>query len=479
MSDAVRSQQRVEQDTMGEITVPQSAYYGAQTARARENFPLSSLRFDRRFIKALGLIKAAAAQVNVELQQLDPIVGNAIVQAATEVAAGQFDQEFVVDVFQSGSGTSTNMNANEVIANRALEILGEQRGDRARIHPNDHVNKGQSTNDTFPTVIHLATLAALEEHLLPAVSRLHKALHTKAVEFADVIKAGRTHLQDAVPMTLGQEFSGYSSVIEHNRQRIERAKHALRELPIGGTALGTGLNTHPQFAQRVIRELNRVTGLSFRRAENAFEAMQNRDACVEVSAALKTLAVGLWKICNDLRLLASGPYTGLNEIALPAVQPGSSIMPGKVNPVIPEAVMMVAAQVMGNDTTITLAAANGTLDLNVMMPILAYTLLQSVELSANATQVLAEKCVAGITANQSQCLTYAERSAALVTALAPVLGYDEAARVYKIALAQNTSIREVLVEEGALSREQTDEILDLRQLTRLPLHEEPHRRRPG
>lgn len=465
MTDIEQSRLRVERDNMGEMPVPANAYYAAQTARAVENFPISSLRFGRRFIRALGLIKAAAAQANVELGLLDPELGQAITQAATEVAQGKFDGEFVVDVFQTGSGTSTNMNANEVITNRAIELLGGQKGDKTRVHPNDHVNLGQSTNDVFPTAIHVAALDAVERDLLPALQILTAAFHNKAVEFAEVVKAGRTHLQDAVPITLGQEFSGYASVIRHGMRRVERAKDALAELPIGGTALGTGLNAHPRFAELVITALSHKTGLAFRRAENVFEAMQNRDACVEVSGALKTIAVGLMKIANDLRLLASGPHTGLAEIESPAVQPGSSIMPGKVNPVIPEAVTMVAAQVIGNDISITVAALNGNLDLNVMMPILAYNLLQSVEIEANAARVLAEKCVAGITADRERCRTYAEKSAALVTAVAPAVGYDNAARLFKQALAQDVSIRRVIRDAGLLSEEQLDEVLDLKKLT--------------
>jgi len=466
MANAEKSRLRVERDSMGEMLVPADAYYAAQTARAVDNFPISNLRFGRRFIKALGLIKAAAARANVELGLLDPQLGGAIERAAQEVADGQFDREFVVDVFQTGSGTSTNMNANEVIANRAIELLGGQRGDKTRVHPNDHVNLGQSTNDVFPTAIHVAALDAVEHELLPALHILSEAFSKKAGEFAEVVKAGRTHLQDAVPITLGQEFSGYASVIQHGIRRVERAKEALAELPIGGTAVGTGLNTHPRFAELMIADLNRRTRLTFRRAENTFEAMQNRDACVEVSGAVKTLAVGLLKIGNDLRLLASGPRTGLAEIELPAIQPGSSIMPGKVNPVIPEAVTMVAAQVIGNDMTISVAALNGSLDLNVMMPVLAYNLLQSVEIEANAVRVFAEKCVTGITAERERCRVYAEKSTALVTAVTPAIGYDNAARLFKKALAQDASIRRVILDEGLLSEEQLNEVLDLEKLTR-------------
>jgi len=452
---------RVEHDSMGDVLVPADAYYAAQTVRAVENFPISGLRFNRTFLWALGLVKAAAAQANVTLGLLDPLRGKAIVQAATEVAEGRFDKEFVVDVFQSGSGTSTHMNANEVIATRAVELLGGKRTGTTHIHPNDDVNMGQSTNDVFPTVIHVAALELVEKRLLPALHTLTQSFATKADEFVKVVKAARTHLQDAVPITLGQEFSGYTSVITHGIRRIENIKKHLAELPLGGTAVGTGLNAHPRLAELAIAELNSRTGLTFRPAENTFEAMQNRDACVETSAALKTVAVGLMKIANDLRLLASGPRTGLAEIALPSLQPGSSIMPGKVNPVIPEAVTMVAAQIIGNDLTISVSALNGSLDLNVMMPVIAFNLLQSIELEAAAARVLAEKCVQGITADIGKCRAYAETSAALITALAPTLGYENATRLYQRALKGGKSIRQIIAEERLLSTEQLETILDL------------------
>ena len=456
---------RIEKDSMGEMQVPAGAYYGAQTARAVENFPISGLRFSRRFIRALGQIKAAAARTNVKLELLDPRRGGAIETAALEVAAGKLDAEFVVDVFQTGSGTSTNMNANEVIAARAAEILNGSRGDKDLIHPNDHVNMGQSTNDVFPTAIHVAAMDAVEQHTLPALRQLADSFQAKAAEFDDVVKAGRTHMQDAVPITLGQEFSGYASVVRHGVVRLENNRSSLSELPIGGTALGTGLNAHPEFAPRVITELRSLTGHLFRRAENAFEAMQNRDAGVELSGTLKTIAVGLMKIANDLRLMTSGPRTGLNEIELPAIQPGSSIMPGKINPVIPEAVTMVAAHVTGNDTAVTISGMNGNLDLNVMMPVIAHNLLESLELVGNAARVLAEKCVQGITANVEACTAYAERSAALITAVAPLIGYDAAAKIFKKALRENKSIRQVLLEDGVVPEERLNEILNLKKLT--------------
>jgi fumarate hydratase class II len=356
------------------------------------------------------------------------------------------------------------MNANEVIAARAAEILGGRRGDTALVHPNDHANLGQSTNDVFPTAIHLAALSAVESSLLPALGRLADAFAAKASEFAEVVKAGRTHLQDAVPMTLGQEFSGYASVVRHGIGRLENTRAHLSEIPIGGTAVGTGLNAHPEFAARVVAELRSVTGLMVRRPENAFEAMQNRDACVELSSAVRAVAVGWMKIANDLRLLASGPRTGLNEIELPATQPGSSIMPGKVNPVIPEAVNMVAAHVIGHDAAIAIAGMNGNLELNVMMPVIAHNLLESLELVAATARVFADKCVSGIRANAEQCRAYAERTASLVTALAPVIGYEEAARVYKRALAEDRSIREIVLEEGLLAAERLDQILNIKAL---------------
>lgn len=455
---------RIERDSMGELHVAAGAYFGASTARAVENFPISERRFGRRFLRALGLVKQAAARVNLELGLLPPDIAAVIEAAAGEVAGGGFDDQFVVDVFQTGSGTSTNMNANEVIAARALELLGHDRSDRGRVHPNDHVNLGQSTNDVFPTAIHVAAMDAVEVHVLPALRHLATAFEAKAAEWTGVVKAGRTHLQDAVPMTLGQEVSGYASVIRHGIARIEGTRPHLSELAIGGTAVGTGLNAHREFGVRMVTELRRLTGHLFRRADNAFEAMQNRDAAVELSGAVRAVAVGLMKIANDLRLLASGPRTGLHEIELPATQPGSSIMPGKVNPVIPEAVNMVAAQLIGNDATIATAAMNGNLELNTMMPILAYSLLDSLELLGNAARVLADKCVSGMEANATQCREYAERSAALVTAAAPLIGYDAAARVFKRALEKNTSIRDALHDEGGLNEEEIDRVLDLLRL---------------
>ncbi|HLK11546.1 MAG TPA: class II fumarate hydratase [Candidatus Binatia bacterium] len=456
---------RIERDSMGEMVVPANAYYGAQTARAVENFPISGLRFPRSFIRALGTIKAACARVNQRLGLLDARRADAIGRAAAEVIEGRWDGEFVVDVFQTGSGTSTNMNANEVIANRAIELAGGARGDRS-IHPNDHVNMGQSTNDVFPTAIHVAAYGEIEHALLPALDELARALEERAAAFADVVKAARTHLQDAVPITLGQEFSGYASVVRHGIARVRATLAHLAELPIGGTAAGTGINAPDGFGEEVTAELARMTGLPFVPAPNRFEAMQDRDAAVEVSGALRTLAVGLMKIANDLRLLTSGGRTGLNEIELPATQPGSSIMPGKVNPVIPEAVNQVAALVIGHDATIAVAAMNGSLDLNVMMPVIAHALLESIAVTAAACRVLAQKCVRGIRANVERCREYAELTGQLVTAIAPVVGYDRAAELFKKAMARGVPIRQVLEEEQVMPPAELARVLDLHALAR-------------
>jgi len=456
---------RIEYDTMGAVKVPASAYYGAQTRRAFENFQISGLLFPTRFVRALGIIKKASADANVQLGLLDEKVGRAIAQAAQEVIDGKLDQQFVVDVFQTGSGTSTNMNANEVIANRATELLGGNRGDKHVIHPNDHVNMSQSSNDVFPTAIHIAAAEALVTSLLPALRKLAVALEKKAEEFADVVKPGRTHLQDAVPITLGQEFSGYASMISHGIGRVERAERSLLELPIGGTAIGTGLNAHPDFARFVVDRINEITALEFAPSKNRFEALQSRDAAVETSGALRSVAVSLIKIANDLRLLSSGPMTGLNEIELPAVQPGSSIMPGKVNPVIPEAVGMVCAQVIGNDLAVTIAGQSGTLELNTMMPLIAYNLLQSIQLEANTAELFADRCVAGIVANRGRCRELAERSLALVTAIAPSIGYDRAAKLAKRARDEKKTIREVMLEEG-IPRQEVDRVLDLEKMVK-------------
>jgi len=453
---------RTERDTMGNVRVPAGALYGAETQRALENFQISNLKFQKRFIRTLCTIKLAAAKANLRLKLLDKKRGDAIVAAAEEAAKGKFDDQFVLDIFQTGSGTSTNMNANEIIANRANAVLG----DKSVVHPNDHVNMGQSTNDVFPSAINLAALQAIKEDLMPSLKVLEISLKKKAREFDNVVKAGRTHLQDAVPMTLGQEFSGYASMIEHGIGRIENCLPDLSELPIGGTAVGTGLNAHPKFAMFVIEELKQISKLEIRRADNPFEAMQNKDAAVELSGALNVIAVSLMKIANDLKLLSSGPRTGLDEIELPAIQPGSSIMPAKVNPVIPEAVSMVASKVMGNNLTITVAGQAGNLELNTMMPVIAYTLLESIEIISAAATAFAKKCIDGIKANKTKTRKYAEETVALVTVVAPMIGYDRAAEIAKKAAESGKSIRDVMIDENVIPKEKVNSILDPRKLAR-------------
>jgi fumarate hydratase class II len=456
---------RIETDSMGEVRVPASAYYGAQTQRAVENFPISSWRLGRRFIQAMGLIKWAAARANEELGLLEPYIAQAIRDAAEEVAEGKHDDQFVLDVFQTGSGTSTNMNANEVVANRAIEILGGERGSKKPVHPNDHVNKCQSSNDVIPTATHIAALIAIKEGLLPALAHLRSALEAKAVEFDGIVKSGRTHLMDATPVRLGQEFSGYSSQIAHGIARIESVQAHLAELALGGTAVGTGINAHPNFAPKVIRYLEERCGINLREAPNHFEAQGARDAVVEASGALRTVAVSTARIANDLRWLASGPRTGIAEIRLPSLQPGSSIMPGKVNPVVPEAVIQVAAQVIGNDTAITLGGLGSHFELNTMMPLMAYGLLFSIETLAAAAALLATKCVEGIEADPERARELLERSLVIVTALVPTIGYDAAADVSKEAYATGKSLREIVLERGLLSEAELDEALDVRKMT--------------
>jgi fumarate hydratase class II len=460
---------------MGELAVPDDAYYGAQTERARRNFGISPLRFPRQFIRAMGLIKKAAAQVNMDLGLLSPEVGSLVVQAAQAVAEGKHDDQFVVDVFQTGSGTSTNMNTNEVIAGLANELINGARGGKSPVHPNDSVNMGQSSNDVIPTAIHVSTVEGIRKELVFALNDLKSRLEERAREFDPIVKIGRTHLQDAVPIRLGQEFSGYASQVDHALRRLERGVEGLHELPIGGTAVGTGLNTHPEFAPRVIALLNQETGLEFRAAANPFEAMANRDAAVEASGALKTVAISLSNIANNIRWLASGPRCGIGEVRIPELQPGSSIMPGKVNPVIPEAVMMVAAQVVGNDATIAWSNALGSnFDLNVMMPVIAYNLLQSANLLARAAEHLARKCVDArdffasnkIKPPGEELLTAdpraadsIERSLALCTSLAPRIGYDNAAAVAKAAYGEGRNVRDVARELIGLTAEQIEDRL--------------------
>ena len=451
---------RIEEDSMGEVKVPEDAYYGAQTQRAVENFTVSGLRFPAPFIHALGLIKKHAAMVNAELGLLAPALSEAIVSSSGEVCEGKLDEQFVVDVFQTGSGTSTHMNANEVIAGRANEMLTGRRGGKSPVHPNDHVNLGQSSNDVIPTAIHIAAMLQIRSHLIPAMDRLRAALQEKALAFSEIRKIGRTHLQDAVPVTLGQEFSGYARQVELGIERLNSVGPRLSELALGGTAVGTGLNTHPEFASRVIAGIAVETGIPFREAVNHFEAQAAQDAVVETSGILKTVAVSFIKIANDLRWLSSGPRCGLGEIALPSLQPGSSIMPGKVNPVIPELVLQVCAQVIGHDSAITLGGQSGNLELNVMLPVIAYDLLQSTRWLGEAASVFAEKCIEGITADKEKCSSYLEQSLALATPLVPYIGYDRAAALSKKALATHRTIREVAVEEQVLPEGEIHRILD-------------------
>jgi fumarate hydratase class II len=453
---------RVETDSMGEMKVPTKALYGAQTARAIENFPISDLRFSRAFIRALGLIKKHAAAANAALGLLPATIATAIEQAAQEVAAGRWDEQFEVDIFQTGSGTSTNMNANEVIANRAAELMGKARGEKA-VHPNDHVNQGQSSNDVIPTAIHLAALDGIRQRLLPALSELQSELDSKAHEFSNVIKIGRTHLQDATPLTLGQEFSGYATQVAHGIDRLNNCERHLAELALGGTAVGTGINTHPDFANRAIAGLVRETGLELKEAPNHFAAEGAIDACLETSGALKTVAVSLIKIANDIRWLGSGPRCGLGELVLRPTQPGSSIMPGKVNPVMCEMLIQVGAQVIGNDATITFGGTYGAFELNTMLPVVTYNLLQSIELLANGARVFAKRCIAGLQADLEKCEANIERSLAMCTALAPAIGYDQAARIAKAAYEQNRNVREVAYELSGLEKTKVDALLNARQ----------------
>ena len=450
---------RVERDSMGEVKVPKSAYYGAQTQRAVENFPISGIGFPPRFVRALAIIKHAATSVNQELGLLDSKIADVIRAAASEVMDGKLDKEFVVDIFQTGSGTSSNMNANEVIANRALEILGKERGGK-RVHPNDHVNMSQSSNDVIPTAIHVSALEAIQRELLPALQGLHQALTAKAKEFDRIVKIGRTHLADATPIRLGQEFSGYARQIELSIERIGAAASGLEELALGGTAVGTGINTHPEFPSRTIKKISQMTELPFREAKNHFEAQAAKDAVVQVSGSLKTLAVSLTKIANDLRWLSSGPRCGIGEIELPDTQPGSSIMPGKVNPVMCESVLQVAAHVIGCDATITVCGQAGNFELNVMMPIMALRLLEAITFSASVVKAFTEKCIVGIEANKEHCEEMIEKSLAMVTALAPVIGYDAAAKIAKESYATGKTVREVALAHKVLPPDKLAKILD-------------------
>ncbi len=455
---------RIERDSMGEVQVPSDAYYGASTQRAVDNFPISDLKFSRRFIWALGLIKGSAARISGPAGYVDADKADAVARAADEVREGALDAQFVLDIFQTGSGTSTNTNANEVIAHRASELISGNFLSKD-VHPNDHVNFGQSSNDVIPAAIHVAAVAAIREELLPALEKLGGALAAKAEEFADVVKSGRTHLMDATPVTLGQEFGGYSVQIRKGRERVEKVLPELEELALGGTAVGSGLNAPDGFAAAVIADMAAISGYSFREADDHFEAQAAKDATVSASGALKTVAASMFKIANDLRWLSSGPRTGIAEIQLPSLQPGSSIMPGKVNPVMSEMVMQVVGQVMGNDASITWGGANGNFELNVMMPLIAHNLLESISLLANAADTFTDKCVVGIVANVDRARDLAERNIIVVTALNPHIGYDNGAVAAKEAFATGRNVADVVVEKGWLTAEQVTELLDIKRMT--------------
>ncbi|MDX1617539.1 MAG: class II fumarate hydratase [Balneolaceae bacterium] len=452
---------RTEEDSMGEVKVPKDAYYGAQTQRAADNFPVSDIRFSRGFIEALGLIKKTAAVVNSGLELLDKELAEAIQKAAGEVADGELDDHFPIDIFQTGSGTSTNMNVNEVIARRANEILGEE-----KIHPNDHVNFGQSSNDVIPTAIRIAASLAVRNHLIPSLRRLHRAFIEKGQELADVVKTGRTHLMDAMPVTIEQEFGGYARQIELGIERLESTLERVQTLPQGGTAVGTGLNTHPEFAGRFAEVISDETGLEYREVENHFESQATVDTPVELSGQLKTIAVGLMKIGNDLRWMNSGPNSGIGEIELEALQPGSSIMPGKVNPVIEESLTMVCAQVIGNDSAITVAGQSGNFELNVMLPVVAHNLLESIHILGNAAANEAERSVSRLSVNRERIEEMVGRNPILVTALNPLIGYDNAAKIAKKAFAEGRPVKEVAREMTDLSDEELEEALDPIKLTK-------------
>ncbi len=455
---------RIERDSMGDVEVPSDALYGASTQRAVENFPISNLRFGRRFIWALGLLKGSAAEINKRSGAVDADKADAIKTASDEVMNGDHDAEFVLDIFQTGSGTSTNMNANEVIANRATQILGGELGSKL-VHPNDHVNSGQSSNDTIPTAIHVAAVVAISEDLLPALRALQTALDDKAEAFDGIVKSGRTHLMDATPVRLGQEFGGYAAQVAKGVERVEKVIPELEELALGGTAVGTGINAPAGFAADTIALMAERSGFNFFEAANHFEAQAAKDATVNASGALKTVATSLFKIVNDLRWLSSGPRTGFAEISLPSLQPGSSIMPGKVNPVMPEMMMQVAAQVIGNDVAITWGGANGNFELNVMMPLIAHNLLQSIDLLANGCVALREKCVEGIEANAERAAWLLEQNVIIITALVPIIGYDLSAKVAKKAFAEGTSVRDAALALEVLPADELDAALDLYPMT--------------
>jgi fumarate hydratase class II len=458
---------RTEQDSMGQMQVPSDAYYGAQTARAVENFPISGLPLPRAFLAAMGQIKWCCAQINCQLGFIDAKKRDLIQSAASEVIEGKLDNQFVVDVFQTGSGTSTNMNTNEVIASRANEVATGKRGGKEPIHPNDHVNMQQSSNDVIPTAMHVAAAVSMQKDLLPALAHLQSTLQKKAGELDDVIKIGRTHLQDATPVRLGQEISGYARQAELAGERAQRAVTALRELPLGGTAVGTGINSHPDYAKAAIALIAQKTGIDFVEAKNHFEAQAAKDAVVECSGQLRAIALSLAKIANDIRLLASGPRCGLGEITIPSTQPGSSIMPAKVNPVMSEMLLQIAAQVVGNDATIAMAASplGSTFELNVMMPVMAFNLLQSIALLSRGARVFADRCASGLAANRERCEQMVEQSLAMCTALAPVVGYDKAADIAKEANKTGKTVREIAGEKKVLSESELKKVMDARRMT--------------
>ena len=457
---------RKEKDSMGDMQIPDDAYYGAQTQRAVENFPISGITISKSMIQALGKIKRSAAIVNHELGLLDDDRKNAIVQAADEIIEGKFDSQFPVDIYQTGSGTSSNMNCNEILSNRASEIMGGKIGAKDPVHPNDHVNLGQSSNDVIPTAIHIAANTMLEEELIPALQNLANELDKKATAFSDIVKIGRTHLQDATPITLGQEFSGYAQMVKNGIKRIQNAQGFLSELALGGTAVGTGINTKAQFGTHMAKEITRFTGITFVEASNHFEAQGAQDAAVETSGALKTIAVSLSKIANDIRWLGSGPRAGLGELILPAVQPGSSIMPGKTNPVICEAMIQACAQVIGNDLAITIGGQGGVFELNLMLPLIAHNLTNSITILSNGTIVFTEKLIIGLKANKEKCAGYIEGSLAMCTSLAPVIGYDKAADIAYKAYNSGKTVREIAIEENVLDKDKLNELLDPLSMTK-------------
>ena len=456
---------RIERDSMGEMQVPDSAYYGAQTQRAFENFPVSDLKLPVPTIKALGMIKRSAAIVNNKLGFIPEDIKNAIVKAADEVIDGKFNDQFIVDIFQTGSGTSSNMNTNETIANRASELMGGNIGDRFPVHPNDHVNYGQSSNDVFPTAIHVSANIEVQNSLIPSLENLYNSLDKKAKEFDSIMKIGRTHLQDATPIRLGQEFSGYAQMIKNGISRLKNSQPLLSELAQGGTAVGTGINTHKDFGRLIADEITNISGVQFKEAENHFEAQATQDAAVELSGALKTIAVSLSKIANDIRWLGSGPRAGLGEVILPSVQPGSSIMPGKVNPVICESMIQACAQVIGNDLAITLGGQGGVFELNLMLPLIAHNLLQSIQILSNASIMFTEKLVDGLQADEKKCNDYIEGSLAMCTSLAPVIGYDKAAAIAHKAYETGKTVRQIAIEDKVLEENKLNELLDPRSMT--------------